>query len=143
MEKFTKTEKDIINPLYRNESDIRRNQNQKHQEIIVKQMEEFQRRKSQEFLTTKSKGESLDKSIFRNIYHHDSYNRKQYAEFLKSQMAIENSKKNSERESLKQKAEIRGVIGGEYGPELKHQIEYIDKKLGLAEENPIRKSSPK
>lgn len=80
-------------------------------------MDEFKRRKSLEMEGIKSKeGSDLEKSIFRNILHHDSYDRKEYADFLKAQIGIENEKKSHEKSAIKEKAEIKGVFGGEYDP---------------------------
>ena len=62
----------------------------------------------------------------------DDRNLKLYGQDLKAQMQEMEQRKSQEKQVAKEKIQISGIFGGEHGRDRIHQIQYIDKKMGLS-----------
>lgn len=85
IEKFTDTNQGIFNHIWRNEDNQRKKAHLETQELLKKQIDEFNSKKSAEKSNIQL-GDDLEKSIFRSVHRYSEKNKKNYVNDLKVQM---------------------------------------------------------
>jgi hypothetical protein len=103
-----------------------------NQEQVVRQMEELDRRRSQQIIDSKQRPSALEESMLASVLiKTPRYEPRAYSNDLRNQMERDSLRKLEDEREKHEKVEVGGVIGGVHCGERHRMMQIIDKRLGI------------